>query len=353
MKFPARTTLCLAMLLGVFAPLAAPTPKPCRCAQPGADIPVDLHRPVAPTNPGHAWPGGEEWLFPVARWGNGQALLGTFRVGTAILGRDGVHEEPSARILRAIDDAVLVDVRDLDFGSRGGLDFTFAVALNNSLDVDLRYFGVDRFRAAAAAYDADGVRFEGFGLAISAPAQQIDYDSTLHSFEVGIRPRVIQAVPIVLGFRTVQVHEGFQLATGQGLPGPNLTTRTNNFLYGFQLGAAPTLWGAGKPLRLEGMIKAGIYGNRARQSTFWAPLDATVTENRDRPSFVGQLGLSVAWKLHRFFTVRGGYELMWMHGLALAPEQSVAVDLAEPQAGIFTSGSALYQGAVATVEFVF
>lgn len=344
----------VAVVVGAFALVATAASEPCPCAPPAADRLVDLRPALGDKwSSGEDWPGSAEVLHPVAGFGGGRALLGTFRIGAVFLGRDGVHEQPSAKILRAADEAVLVDMRDLDFGSRAGLDFTFAVALNSALDLHLRYFGIDRFRAHAAVSDEDGVRFEGFGMGLAAPTQWIDYDSTLHSFEVGVRPRVIQAVPIVLAFRTVQVHEGFRWGTEEPGLVPLLATRTNNFLYGFQVGAEPTLWGAGKPLRLEGFAKAGIYGSHARQSTFWDGLDATFVENRDRPSFVGEVGLSVAWKLHRLFTLRGGYELMWIHGLALGPEQSVAVDLAEPHSGIFTSGNALYQGAVATVEFVF
>jgi|GEM_PF-2824167 len=354
MPSQARRDFSMAVCLVALGLVTAPAPEPWACAQRTPQQLVAI-RPALGDAPvsWEDWPGTQEFMYPVARWGSGRALLGTFRVGAVILGRDGVHEQPSAKILRASDDAVLVDVRDLDFGSRAGPDCTFAVALNGSLDFQLRYFDIDRFHATATAYDDGGVRFEGFAIALAAPAQWIDYDSTLHSFEVGIRPRVIKAVPIVLGFRTVQVHEGFRLGSDEPMLVPLLATRANNFLYGFQLGAEPTLWGAGKPLRVEGFAKAGIYGNRARQSTFWAGLDQTFVENRDRPSFVGELGLFVAWKLHRLFTVRGGYELMWIHGLALGPEQSVAIDLAEPRTGIFTSGSALYQGAVATVEFVF
>ncbi len=341
--------LVVAIALGAW-----PAPGPWACAQSPPGRLVEL-RPLSGSAPSlwQSEPAGEPLLYPVARWGGGRALLGTFRIGAVFLGRDGVHEEASPRVLRASDDAVLVDERDLDFGSQAGLDFTFAVALNGSLDLHLRYFGVDRFQATAAATDEDGVRFEGFGIALSAPAQWVDYDSNLHSFEVGVRPRVIEAVPIVLGFRTLQVHEGFRAGTDADMLAPSLATRTNNFLYGFQVGAEPTLWGAGTPLRLEGFAKAGIYGNRAKQSTFWTGLEATQEGRRDRPAFAGELGLLVAWKLHRFFTVRGGYELLWIHGLALAPEQSAAVDLAEPRPAIFASGSSLYQGAIATLEFVF
>lgn len=347
-----------ALMLAAIALAALPPLARWACAQSPPERLVELRPAPAIMGPSgetlwESGPAGEPMLYPVARWGGGQALLGTFRVGTVILGRDGVHEQGSPRILRAADEVALLDTRDLDFGSQAGLDFTFAVALDRSLDLHLRYFGVDRFRATASAGDADGVRFEGFGTALSAAAQWVDYDSTLHSFEVGVRPRVIDAVPIVLGFRTLQVHEKFRVGTDGDLLAPRLATRTNNFLYGFQLGAEPTLWGAGKPLRLEGFAKAGIYGTRARQSTFWAGLESSPAGQRDRPSFAGELGLWLAWKLHRFFTIRGGYELLWVHGLALAPEQSVAVDLDQPQAAIFASGSSLYQGAVATLEFVF
>ncbi|MCR4414975.1 MAG: hypothetical protein NUV77_21360, partial [Thermoguttaceae bacterium] len=237
----------------------------------------------------------------------GRALLGTFEIGAILLSRDGPHARPSATIFRAADDALLADATDLAFGTRGGLDFTFEVALGPSMDLALRYFGVDRWTASRAAADPDGVRFEGFGDAVWSPAEELDYDSKLHSFEIGVRPRVVDALPVWVGFRTVQVHEGFALRVFDPLPAESIAVRTNNFLYGLQVGAEPALWGAGGPLRLEGLVKAGIYANLASASTFSARLDRTLGANRDRPAFVGEAGLSLAWKFSRFFTARGGY----------------------------------------------
>ncbi len=293
-------------------------------------------------------------LHLCARGGSGgRALIGTFRIGAVFLSRDGPDAQPSAMIFRAADDALLVDATDLDLGTHGGLDFTFRVALGAYADLDLRYFGVDRWTTSRMASDPGGVRFEGFGDAVTSPAEQIDYDSKLYSFELGVRPRVADALPLLVGFRTVQIHEGFALATFDPQPATAIATRTNNFLYGIQVGAEPTLLGAGGPLRVEGLLKAGIYANRASQSTFSPRLRTPLAANRDRAAFVGEAGLSVAWKFSRFFTARGGYEILWVHGVALAPDQSTSVDVLAPSAAVFNSATAFYQGAVATLEFIF
>jgi hypothetical protein len=280
-------------------------------------------------------------------------LLGTFEIGAILLSRDGPHARPSARIFRAADDALLTDATDLAFGTHGGLDFTFEVALGPSIDLALRYFGVDRWTTSRALADPGGVRFEGFGDTVWSPGEQLDYDSKLYSFEIGVRPRVVDALPVWVGFRTVQLHEGFALWVFDPLPAESIAVRTNNFLYGLQVGAEPILWGSGGPLRLEGLVKGGLYANLAAASTFSPRLDTTLAASRDRPAFVGEAGLSLAWKFSRFFTARGGYQIVWIHGVALAPDQSASVDVMAPSADIYSSATSFYQGAMATLEFVF
>ncbi len=317
---------------------------------------VALEDQTVPLDVGAAvpWFDGDGVLHLCARGiRSGRALLGTFEIGTILLSRDGPHAQPSAMIFREADDALLADATDLAFGTRGGLDFRFEVALGPSMDLALRYFGVDRWTASRAVADPGGVRFEGFGDAAWSLAEQLDYDSKLYSFEIGVRPRVADALPVWVGFRTVQLHEGFALRVFDPVPAEPIAVRTNNFLYGLQVGAEPVLWGAGGPLRLEGLVKAGAYANLASASTFSARLERTLGANRDRPAFVGEAGLSLAWKFSRFFTARGGYQILWIHGVALAPDQSASVDVMAPWADLSSSATSFYQGALATLEFVF
>lgn len=293
-------------------------------------------------------------LRPVWNGGGGRPLFGTFRIGAIFLTRDDPKAQPSARILSLDDNQPLFDGAEFGLGTRTGLDFTFLMAVSAINEIELRYFGIDDWAKSFVAADPSGVRFEGFGTTSIALADRVDYSSKLHSFELSIRPRVVDSVALLIGFRTVQLHERFTVAAIDLSPDSLVVDAgTHNFLYGFQIGAEPTLLGAGSPLRLEALIKAGIYGNRATAQTFSPIVGGTLDADRTRPSFVGELGLTAAYRFSRFFTIRGGYELLWLDGVAVAPDQSASVNLLAPHADIYSSTNLLYQGALVSLEFVF
>lgn len=283
----------------------------------------------------------------------GQALLGTIRAGTLILTRNHAAAEPSAKILDTSGNTVL-DASDLGLGVSAGLDLTLLTALSQSNELEIRFFGIDNWSTSESASDPTGVRFDGFGIFMPAvQSQRIDYTSRLFNIEVNLRPRVVGGVPLVLGFRSMQLHERLNLSTLDPLPeSVDLTTHTNNFLYGFQVGAEPYLLGANGPLRLDGLAKAGIYGNHVTQGTS-SPLAGTIGAHDDRVSFVGELGLTVVYRFCPMFAARAGYEMLWIYGVALAPDQSRVTDVTVPSARVNSSATAFYQGAVVSLEFMF
>jgi hypothetical protein len=226
--------------------------------------------------------------------------------------------------------------------------------LNGSLDLGVRYFGIVGWNASQIVGDPGGVTFNGFGLAATDQAERADYASRLYNIEVNIRPRVIDRVPIVLGFRHVQLHENFDVWRLEPTPeSVDLSSHTRNYLYGFQLGAEPYLFGGGTALSLDATIKAGVYGNHASESTF-SPLTGNAVEvGHNRTSFVGEAGLNLAYKFGRFFTIRGGYEVFWLYGVALAPDQSSTTDLITPAGRLNDKSTALLHGAAVGLEFAF
>jgi hypothetical protein len=76
--------------------------------------------------------------------------------------------------------------------------------------------------------------------------------------------------------------------------------------------------------------KAGIFGNDVGQRQFVVefdsndiPLVLAGPTHRDgsRVSFVGELGLSLTYKVSDRLSLRGGYNVMWIEGIALAADQ--------------------------------
>ena len=282
------------------------------------------------------------------------ALLGTFRVGALELSRSHAKAAPSAQIVRASDNQVLFDTTDLGLGTAWGPDITALAALNGALELEMRYFGLNGWKVSQTASDPAGVNFIGFGATVPGDAERAEYASRLYSFEMSIRPRVSEGIAVTLGFRTLQLHEHFGLAIIDPPPeSPAIGTHVNNYLYGFQVGAEPYLAGAGSPLRLDGMLKAGIYGNHAAQGTDFTAGSTSLEAGRNRVSFVGEIGLAVDYKFSQFLALRAGYELLWLYGVALAPDQSATTDLLTSSAALNDSATAFYQGAMASLEFIF
>jgi hypothetical protein len=100
--------------------------------------------------------------------------------------------------------------------------------------------------------------------------------------------------------------------------------RTANQLYGAQLGARLRRWGC--RFGWEATGKAGIFGYEAQetQSVTDFPnvaLRPTVSGSGGGVAFVGEINLSALYRLTDVWNLRAGYNLMWIEGLALAPDQ--------------------------------
>ena len=298
--------------------------------------------------------GADLWLCSSGGEAPARAMLGKIRAGALVLTRDAATAEPSSKIFRAGDNALLLDTTRLGLGASTGLDVTLLTTLGPTNELEVRFFGIDGWNASRTASDPQEVRFEGFGIIAAAQSERIDYASRLYNVEVNVRPRVAEGVPLILGFRSLQLHERFELSRLDPQPAAVLLgARTTNYLYGFQVGAEPYLLGGDRPLRLEGLIKAGIYANYASQGTFSPLSDTSVDARQFRTSFAGELGLTVEYQFCPSFAARIGYELLWLHGVALAPDQSASTNLLAPSAAVHSSASALYQGGTATLEFIF
>jgi hypothetical protein len=286
---------------------------------------------------------------------NVPALFGTFQVGAVFLTRSRAKATPTSKIFSQTNDGLLLDCGDLDLGTSYGLDVTAIIRLGGSMGVETRYFGITDWGASRVVTDplGTGVRFEGFGASIPAVSEQVDYDSRFYSFEINVLPLVTEGMPLVLGFRGLQLHEQFQVWQVDPLPrSVGLGSRTNNYLYGFQIGAEPYLVGAGGALRIDGLIKAGIYANHASQGVSSPVLGTSVEARRDLAAFAGEVGLAVVYRINRALALRGGYELLWLSQVALAPDQGRKTNLAVPSAQL-DLGAALMHGATASVEFAF
>ena len=168
------------------------------------------------------------------------------------------------------------------------------------------------------------------------------WSSRLYNVELNARWNPSSQLALLAGFRWAQYRDEFQL-----LNPPDI--KTNNNLYGFQVGADAWLWQRGC-FSIEGLCKVGLYGNHAEQSTTLPveidPQSRTFSVSGSHTDFIGELGLQARYQVSRRFAVRAGYELLWLDGVAIGSVQ-------RNFNGIDTNSTVFYQGATAGFELSF
>jgi hypothetical protein len=163
---------------------------------------------------------------------------------------------------------------------------------------------------------------------------------------------------LLCGFRYVALDEDLVLASDnvRRQVDARYDAGTDNDLYGLQLGAR---WrGYRNRLGIEALGKAGIFYNDASQRQVLVDqlpsnpiLLRDARDSSGDVAFLGELGISLLCDVTPALTLRGGYSLLWLEGVALAPDQ---LDFAvAPSAGgqIDMAGGILYHGASLGFEF--
>ncbi|MFZ5832048.1 MAG: hypothetical protein ACOY3P_18340, partial [Planctomycetota bacterium] len=105
--------------------------------------------------------------------------------------------------------------------------------------------------------------------------------------------------------------------------------------------------------RIDGMVKAGIFGTEVDQDSVSPLLGAHVFAEHSVTSFLGELGLYGVYRLSPRIWLRGGYQALWLDGLGLAANQIDAVNLPAGTGLVDTDGSLFYHGFTFGMEACF
>jgi hypothetical protein len=174
-----------------------------------------------------------------------------------------------------------------------------------------------------------------------------DYRSEMNSAELNWRHWLMPDLSVIAGFRYLNWHENLNAAFDTVNPLPpgsvNQVYHTSNNLFGFQTGGD---WKHhfNDKFGIELGAKVGVYGTRTEMDGSLGALQTTAASSR--ASFVGELGLIGTYNLTTYLNVRAGYQVMWVEGIALAPDQANAANfLGSPsvsnRGGVFLHGGVL------------
>lgn len=280
---------------------------------------------------------------------------------------------------RGIGGPFVLSTGDLEFDEAPGFRFSGQFQITAGGSLEFTYYGLFNFDSSARV-TGDGdlfsvlsqcgqVPFGGFAETDAADVHRIEYSSTFDNFEVNFRRRWISPNcryqgSWLVGARYFKLDEDFEFTSVTATGGLDMDVQTNNSLTGAQFGG--DLWLCVIPgIRIGGEFKAGVFGNHAIQSTGIAassfPLPFAEEVKSNDVAFVSNLDLMMLYRLNYNWTLRAGYQFLYVDGVALASENfnptppsifvGVPPDLIRT-ATINDNGSVFYHGLMMGVEFM-
>jgi putative beta barrel porin BBP7 len=236
--------------------------------------------------------------------------------------------------------ATLLSTNDLNFPFAGGLRAYVGHRFCGCWAWELGYFGL--FDANASTSITGDLALPndlgpGTNVFFGADRFDLDYTSRLHGGELNFVccccccepccvPRC-SSVEWIYGFRYLRVDELLDIRAERlevgGVETGTYNVRASNDLYGGQFGVR--LRHCRGPWSVEGTGKIGLFGNDANTSQTVTDFPSFVvrqTSSSDSDlAFLGELNLSLIRQVSDHWFVRGGYNLIWIDGIALAPDQ--------------------------------
>ena len=287
---------------------------------------------------------------------------------------------------------LVVSTSDLNLADTTGIEATFGLHLCNCRAVEFTYFGLFRNGASASFDKTDPNMVVTFptgpvgNVFLNMDHVQTDYTSYLNSFEVnfpcccgccgcceepqcgcgeancggatcgeascskhGRDATVCRSLEWFAGFRYIELGSDLNI-TAASFPPPFTETgayaiHTTNRLFGGQIGGRVRRTVNHFGFELTG--KVGIYGNDADQNQSVVdfpnfPLRPTTSVQANNVAFEGELNLSGIFRINDVWSLKAGYSVMWIEGLALAPDQLDFNIAVSPSGNTLTSDGGMF-----------
>jgi hypothetical protein len=286
---------------------------------------------------------------------------------------------------------------DLNQGFAPGFRLGADYHVNSDYDILLSFFRISDWSAAKSIGPDNPLNW----LVMKAPgdffqtqdfsyqSMKWDYSTELYNAELNVQKKFSNRITMFAGFRWLQLNENLQgtipppdhilpiwkidtnnnlydvarIKNQPGIPAPALPPfwdgNTENNLYGLQIGVDGKLFERGR-FSIDGLLKVGGYLNHASESTGVSiqkvvyPSDTST----DHAAFIGEAGLDCKYKITNALTLKIGYEVLWLAGVALAPGQiqdtySAFAPVSVTSLGVNSDSDVLFHGATAGLEFSF
>lgn len=326
------------------------------------------------------------WLAPYPDGGCGAPRWFDYSLEYMYLNRE-TTVSPNINLTSAgVAGPTVLSTDELDFNASHSFRFTAMLQAGAGSNWEFNYFGLHFFNAEASVSDDTNSLFSvfsdfgtnpflGFEGTDESDFQAVRYNSDFDNFEINFRqrwtaPNCRYQGSWLVGVRYFKLEENFLYLTEgdtfNGIPGPRqqiaFVTDVNNSLTGAQIGG--DLWACIVPgIKIGGELKVGVYGNHAGvdnlilSSAVPAPFEEDL--NRNDVAFVGEANFQALYRINYNWTLKFGYTLLYVDGVALAPNNfnttPPAVLFPTPEnrvAFIDTNSSVFYHGFTGGLEFL-
>ncbi|MEX2171918.1 MAG: hypothetical protein WD851_21540 [Pirellulales bacterium] len=280
--------------------------------------------------------------------------LWVVRGGTAILHRSTPDDITIAEPLGGLFQ--ISTGSHFDFDYTAGADISLERRLGNSCNsIEVRYLGALDWDSQVS-YDLFGDIGLGASPVIGVDSLDARYSSSLDSTEINFRHQYSDRFTWLVGFRWIELQEDLNFDVNFIIPSlVDFNWNVDNRMYGAQLGGDFQLWRLTGPLRVNSVMKAGVYANNADNDFTFSIVDIPIISGGaggNQTAFVGEITVNASYQLTQHIALRGGYQLLWIDGVALATNQA-AETLAQGDIDVIDTDSDLfYHGALAGVDFV-
>jgi hypothetical protein len=224
---------------------------------------------------------------------------------------------------------------------------------------EVSYFGLQDWNSSATVVGNNNLNLPGdLGLAanldfFNADSVTATYQSEIHNAEVNYFFAGGEHANLLVGFRYFHLDEHFNLLSTDNQTGSSqYDIQSDNNLFGGQVGLRLASHTSGR-WDWDVTGKAGVYGNAARQSQTVGDFSGFVlrdtTTNGGQVAFIGDIGANLVFHMTDHWSLRGGYNVMWVEGVALAPNQLDFTDTPTSGTELRSTGGVFFHGANAGV----
>jgi hypothetical protein len=286
------------------------------------------------------------------------------------------RDKPGDRNLTTSDDHFVLSTEAFHFPLEVGMRLTLGRYLTDCTSIEGGFYGAnfwDQRQSTALFPSVSGSGplspYWGTGggafdtSAFSNSNQQTAlWQSNFDSGELGIRHWIFPSTSLLFGFRYINVDDQLQLSAFNDASNHNAgdsafyRTSTTNNLFGVQTGVEYSHELGTRWLFVSVEAKGGAFANAAQQQNV---LFNTATTDSQRSAsdvqFASVIDLSVGLTvlLGDHCTIRGGYSLLFLDGLALAPDQlDTNPTMSNSRNFIADNGSMTLQGPFVGTEVV-